>query len=164
MGGDEANETVTIPAMRFPGIRWMVHVRNKSAPTSTPIHFMQIFPFSAQPTIAHLDLEIGDVWDSAAVVALIRSKSTPRESPAFVFLGLHEAHLLRAHLGAAFGEDAVASLKDLYYMGLEVVEVEIDRFFRIAGRKTARASQAPGARRAIWRERTSDSLWSLRLG
>ena len=125
---------------------------------------MHTCPTHDEPTRLHVDLSMGDGWNSAALSELIRSKSAPGEIPAFLFLGRHEARLLRGHLGAAFGEEAVASLKDLYYMGLEVVEVDIEQFLRVAGRKVTRASGKSITRRPAWRDRKTDSLWSLRLG
>ena len=117
------------------------------------------------PTNTFPDLHIQNEWDSSRVASLIRSKTVPGASgPAFLFLGTHEARLLRKHLGAAFGEEAVASMKDLYYMGLEVVEVEVERFFRIAGRKTPPSRSAAPARSSTWRDRDANSIWSLRLG
>ncbi len=110
------------------------------------------------------ELSIGETWDSAAVSALIRSKSTLGETPAFLFVGRHEARLLRDHLAAAFGPDSVTSLKDTYYMGLEVIEIDVDTYLRTAGRKVIRTLQDPIARRPAWRDRDSDTLWQLRLG
>jgi len=109
------------------------------------------------------DLLMQDTWNTAAVSDLIRSHSTHNETPAYLFVGRHEAGLLRAHLGAAFGEDAVASLKALYYMGLEVVEIEMDHCLRPAGRKVVRTLQDPIARRPAWRDRETESLWHLRI-
>lgn len=116
-----------------------------------------------QPANAEIDLHLDDVWDSAAVAELIRTNSSAGASPAYLFVGSHEAALLRAHLGAAFGEESVASLKLLYYMGLEVVEIDKDRLLRVAGRKVTRTLQDPISRRPAWRDRETDSLWSLRI-
>lgn len=116
-----------------------------------------------QPANAAIDLHLDDVWDSAALAELIRTHSSHGASPAFLFLGSHEAGLLRKHLGAAFGEESVATLRSLYYMGLEVVEIDKDRFLRVAGRKVARTLQDPISRRPAWRDRETESLWSLRI-
>lgn len=110
------------------------------------------------------ELELGGVWDSAALSDLIRSKSNLGETPAFLFVGRHEAELLRGHLSAAFGPDAVPSLKGTYYMGLEVIEIDVDTYLRTGGRKVVRTLQDPIARRPAWRDRDTDALWQLRLG
>lgn len=109
------------------------------------------------------ELSFQDKWDSAAVSALIRSKSSLGETPAFLFVGRREAGLLRDHLAAAFGPDAIASLKDTYYVGLEVIEIDVDTYLRTGGRKTNRTLQDPIARRPSWRDRETDTLWQLRL-
>jgi len=110
-----------------------------------------------------IDLILDDVWDSAAVAELIHSNSSNGSSPAYLFLGSHEISLLRQHLGAAFGDEAVVSLKHLYYMGLEVMEIDKERFLRVAGRKVVRTLQDPISRRPAWRDRETESLWSLRI-
>ena len=63
------------------------------------------------------ELTMAEAWDSAAVSALIRSKSNLGETPAFLFLGKKEALLLQQHLGEAFGAESVTTLHDTYYMG-----------------------------------------------
>lgn len=109
------------------------------------------------------ELEIKEDWDSAAVRELIRSKSTMGETPSFLFLGRMEAALLRGHLEQAFGEGSVPTLRGTYYMGLEVIEIDVDSFVRIGGRKTVRTLQDPIARRPAWRDGTTESLWQLQL-
>ncbi len=109
------------------------------------------------------ELALGERWDSHALAELIRSHSSHDTSPAFLFLGRHEAALLRQHLGAAFGEEAVETLNLLYYMGLEVVEIDIDRFVRVAGLKVTRTLQDPIARRHAWQQHELESLWTLRI-
>ena len=120
---------------------------------------------TALPDTAQVETELSfeDLWDSAAVSDLIRSKSSLGETPAFLFLGRREAELLRGHLAAAFGSEAVTSLKGTYYMGLEVIEIDCDTFLRAAGRKTVRTLQDPIARRPNWRDSDSDALWQFRL-
>ncbi|MFD0895350.1 hypothetical protein KBB96_20565 [Luteolibacter ambystomatis] len=108
-----------------------------------------------------LSLEGG--WDSRAVSDLIRRKSSYDRTPACLFLGRREAALLRGHLSAAFGSNAVATLKSTYYMGLEVVEIDCDSFVYVGGRKTVRTLQDPIARRPAWRDADEEGLWRLRL-
>jgi len=110
------------------------------------------------------ELIFEDSWDSTAVSGLIRSKCSLGEMPAFLFLGRKEIALLREHLAAAFGVEAVTTLHDSYYMGLEVVEIDCDSFVFAAGRKSTRTLQDPIARRPAWRDRDTDALWQLRLG
>ena len=109
------------------------------------------------------DLLFGEHWDSTAVSALIRSKSSLGETPAFLFLGRREAALLRRHLAAAFGAENVRTLRDTYYMGLGVVEIDCETFVYAGGRKTSRTLQDPIARRPRWRDRATSTLWQLRI-
>jgi len=109
------------------------------------------------------ELVLGDFWDAEAVSDLIRSKSAMDETPAFLFLGMKEAALLRGHLAEVFGDEAVATLHDTYYMGLEVVEIGCDRFLYAGGRKALRTLQDPTSRRPAWRDRDTDTLWQFRV-
>jgi hypothetical protein len=102
-------------------------------------------------------------WDSHAVSSLIRSKCSFGEMPSFLFLGRKEAKLLQQHLAAAFGADNVPTVHESYYMGLKVVELDVDSFVRAAGRKTTRVLQDPIARRPAWKDRDTESLWQFRL-
>lgn len=102
-------------------------------------------------------------WDSAAMRDLIRSKCSMGETPSFLFLGKIEAEMLKSHLILAFGEDAVPTLRGTYYMGLEVILVELAFFVHVGGRKTMRTLQDPIARRPAWREGVTDSIWQLQL-
>lgn len=104
-----------------------------------------------------------DTWDTRAVSDLIRSKCRFGETPAFLFVGKKEAALLREHLAAAFGAEAVATLHQTYYMGLEVVEIGVDSFVFTAGRKVSRTLQDPISRRPAWRDAETDSMWHLRI-
>lgn len=124
---------------------------------------MNTFIVPEQSTNTEIDLILDNVWDSAAVAELIRTNSSHGASPAYLFVGYHEASLLREHLGAAFGEESVATLRSLYYMGLEVVEINKERFMRVSGRKVARTLQDPISRRPAWRDRETESLWNLRI-
>ena len=109
------------------------------------------------------DLVLEDTWDLDEVSAVIRSKCDHEATPAFLFLGRKEASLLRDHLAEVFGTDAVTTLKDTYFMGLEVIEIECESFFLTGGRKTIRTLQDPIARRPAWRDRGTDARWQFRL-
>ena len=109
------------------------------------------------------ELKMGDTWNSEGVSALIRSKSINGETPAFLFLGRKEAAMLKRHLTAAFGEDSVTSLHDVYYMGLDAIEIDCESFVFAGGRKTVRTLQDPIARRPAWRDRETEGLWQFRI-
>lgn len=117
------------------------------------------------PDVAMVDSELymTDKWDTNAVSELIRSKSDNGETPAFLFLGRHEASLLQAHLGAAFGPESVVTLRDTYYMGLEVIQIDCEAFVCTGGRKTVRTLQDPISRRPEWRDRDTEGLWQFRI-
>lgn len=109
------------------------------------------------------ELELDGTWDTQAVSDLIRSKCVSGETPAFLFLGRKEAALLREHLAKAFGAEAVATLHDTYYMGLEVVEIESESFVFAGGRKVVRTLQDPISRRPAWRDRETEAMWQFRI-
>ncbi|MFD0893220.1 hypothetical protein KBB96_17505 [Luteolibacter ambystomatis] len=105
------------------------------------------------------ELAFDGEWDADAVAGLIRSKCGHEETPAFLFVGKKEAGLLREHLGEVFGADSVTTLRDTYYMGLEVIELDCESFLSTAGRKTHRLLQDPISRRPAWRDQDGDSGW-----
>lgn len=119
-------------------------------------------PFPDVTTVA-AELELDGAWNTEAVSALIRSKCEYGETPAFLFLGRKEASLLRDHLAKAFGAESVSTLRDTYYMGLEVVEIEVDSFVFTGGRKVVRTLQDPISRRPAWRDRDTEAMWQLRI-
>ena len=114
-------------------------------------------------TPVNSEVDLGDTWNSAAIADLIRSKSAPGETPAFLFLGKRETELLRGHLAQAFGPENVVTLKDTYYQGLEVIPLECETFVFAGGRKVARTLQDPISRRAPWQDRETSALWQLRI-
>ena len=109
------------------------------------------------------ELKMHDTWDARSVSDLIRSKCRFGETPAFLFLGQKEAELLREHLAGVFGAEAVATLHQTYYMGLEGVEIGSESFLFTAGRKMVRTLQDPIARRPAWRDREVEAMWQLRI-
>jgi hypothetical protein len=109
------------------------------------------------------ELKLNDRWEAEAVAGLIRSKCNHVESPAFLFLGRKEAALLTAHLASAFGEEAVVTLHDTYYMGLDLITVDCESFLATGGRKVVRTLQDPISRRPAWRESDDDASWQLRI-
>lgn len=109
------------------------------------------------------ELSFEDTWDGEAVSALIRSKSANGETPAFLFLGRTEASLLKQHLAGIFGEESVTTLHGTYYMGLDVVPVDCEKFLSTGGRKAIRTLQDPIARRPAWRDKDVEMLWQFRI-
>ena len=109
------------------------------------------------------ELTMSDHWDAEAVSRLVRSKSDHGETPAFLFLGRKEARLLQQYLADVFGAESVTTLKDTYYMGLDVVVVDCESFIFAGGRKAIRTLQDPISRRPAWRERESEARWQLRM-
>jgi len=102
-------------------------------------------------------------WDSGVLAEILRRKSQSGESPAFLLLGRREASLLRSHLAAAFGEEAVITLKGTYYMGLEIVEIDFPEFFHTGGLKRPlrpSGTSVGGNTRAAME---SGSIWRLQL-
>jgi hypothetical protein len=119
-------------------------------------------PFPDSATLAP-ELVFGDYWSPEAVSELIRSKCAFGETPAFLYVGKTEAALLREHLAEVFGADAVSTLRDTYYMGLEVVEIECESFLFAGGRKAVRTLQDPLARRPQGRDLLTETLWQFRI-
>jgi len=109
------------------------------------------------------ELNLEESWDSMAIFSLIRSKCTLDQMPAFLFLGRWEANLLQHYLADSFGDDNVPNVHECYYMGLKVVELDMDSFVHVGGRKTIRTLQDPIARRPAWRNNDTDALWQLRI-
>lgn len=85
---------------------------------------------------------VGD-WDSLAVARIIKENSGAGNSPAFLFLGRSEAELLRVHLGNAYGEEAVPTLNQIYYMGLKVVTIDAESYICTGGSKSVRPQNRP---------------------
>ena len=70
------------------------------------------------------ELHLGRAWRPDAIRELVKQKTSAGRKPAFLFLGKHEAGLLREHLGTNFGPESVRSLRNLYYQGMEVIELD----------------------------------------
>lgn len=100
-------------------------------------------------------------WDATRVRDLIAKKSGLGRQPAFLFLGKKEAALLREHLGEAFGAESVASLKDLYYLNMEIIELETPTFFRTAGLKRMGNFLRRQGRAPRWKDIEHGSFWGL---
>ena len=109
------------------------------------------------------ELSFGDSWDGEAISELIRSKCDHGETPAFLFLGMKEALLLKEYLAKSFGEESVTTLYGTYYMGLDVITIDCESFIATGGRKAIRTLQDPMSRRPAWRDRYTEALWQLRI-
>ena len=109
------------------------------------------------------ELSFTDCWDGEAMSELIRSKCDHGETPAFLFLGMKEALLLKEHLAKSFGEEAVTTLHGTYYMGLDVITIDCESFIATGGRKAIRTLQDPISRRPAWRDRETEALWQFRI-
>ena len=105
------------------------------------------------------ELKLRDRWDSEKIRQLVERKSSKGRKPSFLFLGRTEAELLREHLGAAFGPESVRSLKNLYYMGMEVVETEAESYVRTAGAKRIEGLTEALNRKPGWRDIEASSFW-----
>jgi len=104
-----------------------------------------------------------ETWDSGVLAGILRRKSQSGESPTFLLLGRREAALLRSHLAAAFGEEAVVTLKGTYYMGLEVVEVDFPEFFHTGGLKRPLRPSGLSGGGSARAGMDSGSIWRLQL-
>ncbi|MGJ8635080.1 MAG: hypothetical protein ACSHX7_14285 [Luteolibacter sp.] len=87
--------------------------------------------------------KFGDSWDTVAVARIIRENSKNGKSPSFLFLGHTETGLLREHLAQAFGEEAVSTLNETYYMGLKIITVDAECYISTGGSKAQSTNQAP---------------------
>ena len=87
------------------------------------------------PTNIPRDLELKDKWDTSSLRALVDARCHEGRKPSHLFLGRNECALLKGHLGEAFGDEAVSTFNDLYYMGMSVVELNTESCVRVAGEK-----------------------------
>ncbi|NIP98157.1 MAG: hypothetical protein GWO24_33935 [Akkermansiaceae bacterium] len=118
-------------------------------------------PKNPQPVTS--ELQMFDRWNTEAVSALINRKTSRGRKPAFLFLGQREANLLRYHLGTAFGPESVRTLKNLYYMGLEVVELDTETYFRTAGLKRVQGLEEALNRRPNHHDLEASSFWRFAI-
>ena len=127
------------------------------------MNLRSISPRLPDVTTTVSELALGETWDTEAISMLIRSKCDHDETPAFLFLGKKEAELLTEHLAAVFGDAAVVTLRDTYYMGLDVVVIDLDSHFSTGGRKAVRTLQDPISRRPAWRDADTEAKWQFRI-
>lgn len=113
----------------------------------------------APPHLIGSELKFEDKWISSEIRDLINRKTIQDYKPNFLFLGDHEALLLRYHLGCAFGPENVCTLKNLYYMGLEVVELDVPQFLRTAGYKRIQPFIDKKGRIPEWKDIRKGNVW-----
>ena len=106
------------------------------------------------------DVKVKDNWDTSALRALVDARCHEGRKPSHLFLGRHESQLLRGHLGDAFGDEAVSTFNDLYYMGMLVVELSTDSCVRVAGEKFMDKLEKSGFELKDWKD-NDFSEWDL---
>ncbi len=106
------------------------------------------------------DVRFGDRWDTSALRKVVDARCHAGRKPSHLFLGKKEAELLRNHLGEAFGEAAVETFNDLYYMGMLVVELNTASCVRVAGEKFMDKLERSGLQLADWHG-DDFSAWEL---
>ena len=109
------------------------------------------------------DLELKDSWDTSALRVLVDERCYEGRKPSHLFLGRHESALLRDHLGKAFGDEAVSTFNDLYYMGMLVVELDTESCVRVAGEKFMDRLEKSDFGLENWKE-DDFSEWDLHFG
>lgn len=115
------------------------------------------------PTEPRSEANLFDRWNTETIRALINRKTAQGKVPSFLFLGQKESQLLRHHLGTAFGPESVRSLKNLYYMGLEVIEVDTPSYLRTAGMKRVRGLEEALNRMPNHNDLEASSFWRFAL-
>lgn len=106
------------------------------------------------------DVVLIDSWDTSALRVVVDRRCHAGRKPSHLFLGKAESTLLREHLGAAFGAEAVATFNDLYYMGMLVIELDTPSCLRVAGEKFMDKIERSGVDPAKWTS-TEFSAWEL---
>lgn len=94
-------------------------------------------PETVAPPLTHdaSTIEMGDTWDTEAIVSLIRRKTSALVQPKVLMLGEREMKMLRRHLAQAFGEEQIACQKQIFYVGMKVVEIRTPSLVKIAGER-----------------------------
>ncbi|MFM7180335.1 MAG: hypothetical protein ACKO2G_02550 [Verrucomicrobiales bacterium] len=107
---------------------------------------------------------IGDVWDSEAIIKLIRRNSVRGYMPSLLMLGKKEAALLREHFAEAFGSEGVARLHDLYFAGLKVVETHLDSLVKVAGERMLPKFERASRQLPVWKDESDQKRWRYDAG
>jgi hypothetical protein len=88
-------------------------------------------PTSPETSAADVD----PPWDPILVRDLVRQAQSTGHHPALLQLGHREAAAFRAFLSAAYGAEGTLTLKDTYYLGIEVVEIDAETHLSVGGSK-----------------------------
>lgn len=110
------------------------------------------------------EIQLGDLWDTEAIIGLIRRNTARGYMPSILMLGKKEAILLRQHLANAFGEEEVARLVELYYAGLKVVETQIESLVKVAGERMLPELERASRAIPVWKDESDDSRWRYDAG
>jgi len=94
-------------------------------------------------------IEMGDTWDTEAIVSLIRRNTSALVQPKVLMLGEREMKMLRRHLAQAFGEEQIACQKQIFYVGMKVVEIRTPSLVKIAGEKPSITLERLSAHRSM---------------
>ena len=81
------------------------------------------------------DLLVNGTWDADALKTLINARSEHERRPTHLFLGRHEAKLLKEYLVENDLSYSGGSLEDFDYEGLQIEEVDSDSLLRVAGER-----------------------------
>lgn len=92
---------------------------------------------------------MGDTWDTEAIVSLIRRNTSALVQPKVLMLGEREMKMLRRHLAQAFGEEQIACQKQIFYVGMKVVEIRTPSLVKIAGEKPSITLERLSAHRSM---------------
>lgn len=121
-------------------------------------------PETIAPTLANdpSTIQMGDTWDTGAIVSLIRRNTTALIQPKILMLGEREIRMLRRHLAQAFGEEQIACQKQIFYVGMKVVEIRTPSLVKIAGEKPSPTLERLHAHRSASLD-TITSRWAFRI-
>ena len=89
-------------------------------------------------------------WDPVAVRDLIRQAELEGRHPSRLLLGQKESNAYHNHLATEFGEEALDTVRDNYYLGLEVVELDVPTKLEAVGDKPHHAWE--GDLPPLWKE------------
>ena len=110
------------------------------------------------------EIQLGDTWDTEAIVGLIRRNTARGYMPSILMLGKKESVMLRGHLIKAFGSEEVSRLAEFYYAGLKVVETQVDSLVRVAGERMLPEFERASRQLPVWKDESDQSRWRYDAG
>lgn len=110
------------------------------------------------------EIQLGDTWDTEAIVGLIRRNTARGYMPSILMLGKKESVMLRGHLTKAFGSEEVSQLAELYYAGLKVVETQVDSLVKVAGERMLPEFERASRQLPVWKDESDQSRWRYDAG